>query len=124
MASEVDTTDRAPTRGVTNPEWPAQATDALVKAVDSVRDKTAGPATSIARGVVYGLLAAVVGTAALVLLLIVLVRVIDVGVGELLDVVDIERRGRSTWIAHALVGILFLLPGLWAWRKGWRAPAV
>ena len=103
-------------------DWPAQATDAIVNLVDSVRDKTAGPATGIARGLVYGLLGAIVGTAALVLFLVLLLRGIDVGVDALLDLGDIDRKGRSTWIAHTVLGLLFVLPGLWCWRKG-AAPA-
>jgi len=113
----------APPRGGSAPprggsDWPAQATDTIVGLVDSVRDKTTGPAASIARGAVYGTLAAIVGTAALVLALVLLVRGIDVGVDALLDLVDIDDPGRSTWIAHAITALLFLVPGLLLWRKG------
>jgi hypothetical protein len=104
-------------------DWPAQATDAIVGLVDSVKDKVNGPATSIARGLVYGTLAALVGTAALVLFLVLLVRGFDILAQVLLDVADVERAGRSTWIAHLVTGLLFLVPGALLWRKGSRAPA-
>lgn len=104
-------------------DWPAQAADAIVGVVDSVKERTTGPATSIARGLVYGTLAAILGTAALVLFLVLLVRGIDVGVDALLDLGDIDDPGRSTWIAHTVTGLLFLLPGLALWRKGTRAAA-
>ncbi len=99
-------------------DWPAQATDTIVGVVDSVRDKTAGPATNVARGLVYGLLAAIVGTAALVFTLVLLLRGLDVLADVVLDAIDIERAGRSTWIAHTVMGLLFLVPGIWCWRKG------
>ncbi|HYI62197.1 MAG TPA: hypothetical protein VEW93_10375 [Acidimicrobiales bacterium] len=104
-------------------DWPAQATDAIVGLVDSVKDRTTGPATTLARGLVYGTLATLVGTAALVLAVVLLVRAIDVGVDALLDLADIDDPGRSTWIAHAVTGLLFLVPGLALWRRGTRAAA-
>lgn len=104
-------------------DWPAQATDAIVGVVDSVRDRVNGPATSIARGVVYGTLAAIVGTAALVLVFVLLVRGIDILAQVVLDALDIERAGRAAWIAHLATGLICLLPGLLLWRKGTHAPA-
>lgn len=113
----------APSTPPSGSDWPAQATDAIVGLVDSVKDKVNGPATSIARGVVYGTLATLVGTAALVLFLVLLVRGFDIGAQVLLDVANIERAGRSTWIAHLVTGLVFLIPGAMLWRKGSRAPA-
>lgn len=105
----------------TGADWPAQATDAIVGLVDSVKDRTTGPATSIARGLVYGTLATIVGTAALVLLLVLTVRAIDVGVDAALTAADLDEPGRSTWIAHTITGLLFLVPGIALWRRGSRA---
>jgi hypothetical protein len=109
--------------GPSGSDWPAQATDAIVGLVDSVKDKVNGPATSAARGTVYGTLAAIVGTAALVVFLVFVFRGLDVLAQVVLDAVDIERAGRSTWIAHLLFGLGFTLLGGWLWRKGTRAPA-
>lgn len=107
----------------TGADWPTQATDAIVGLVDSAKERITGPATSVARGLVYGTLAALVGTAALVLLLVLLVRAIDVGVDALLTATDLDEPGRSAWIAHTITGLLFLLPGLALWRRGIRAAA-
>jgi hypothetical protein len=104
-------------------DWPAQVTDAVVNVVDSVKDKTTGPATSAARGVVYGLLGAIVGTAALVIFLVLLFRGIDILVQLVLDAAGAEKAGRSVWIAHTIMGLLFLVPGLMLWRRGSRAQA-
>lgn len=109
------------TSSIGGSDWPRQATDTIVSLVDSVKGKTTGPATSLVRGVVYGTLAAIVGTAALVLTLVLLLRAIDVGVDALLDLADADRNGRSTWIAHTILGLPMLLAGLWCWRKGGRA---
>lgn len=121
---DLDKTPASPgAAGASGSDWPAQATDAIVGLVDSVKDKVNGPATSAARGVVYGTLAAIVGTAALVLLLALLLRGFDILAQIVLDLADIERAGRSTWIAHLLMGLIFLLPGAALWRKGTRTPA-
>ncbi len=104
-------------------DWPAQATDAIVGLVDTAKERVTGPATSLARGLVYGTLATLVGTAALVLLVILLVRSIDIGIDALLTAADLAEPGRSTWIAHTVTGLLFLLPGLALWRRGTRAAA-
>ena len=58
-------------------EWPAQAADTVVDVIGKVRDKTTRPALIAARALVYGLVAAVVASIALVLFLIVLIRVLD-----------------------------------------------
>ena len=92
-------------------DWPAQAADTIVRVVGQVRDKTTGPAIKAARGVVYGLLAGLLGAACGVMLAIAAVRIIDsYVVGE-----------DNTWLAHFLVGLAFTLAGLFLWSKR-RAP--
>ena len=44
-------------------DWPAKATDQIVSLVDQIRDKTTGPAIRAARAMVFGFLAAMLGTA-------------------------------------------------------------
>lgn len=123
MTAPTDPQPSGPSGPAAGADWPAQATDAIVGVVDSARERITGPATAVARGLVYGTLATLVGTAALVLALVLLVRAVDVGVDALLDLADIDDPGRSTWIAHAVTGLLFLLPGLALWRKGVRGAA-
>jgi hypothetical protein len=129
MADQVDTTraTAVPSGATSAPsgseQWPAQAADTIVGVVGSVRDKTTGPATTAARGAVYGLLAAILATTALVLACVLAVRALAIGVDALLDLGDADRAGRSVWIAHALVGLAMTLAGIWAWRKARQTPA-
>ena len=86
-------------------DWPAQTADTIERVVGSIRSKTTEPVERIARVLVYGLLAAVLGVAALVLLTVAAVRVVDVYLpGEV-------------WSAHLLVGAAFTLAGLLLWSK-------
>jgi hypothetical protein len=95
-------------------DWPAQATDLIVKTVGQLRDKTTGPAIKAARGVVYGLLAGLLGGVAGLLVAIALVRGLDEGIEAIFD-------SRETWAAHGIIGLLFTLLGLLLWSKR-RAP--
>ncbi|MGH9245832.1 MAG: phage holin family protein [Acidimicrobiales bacterium] len=99
-----DGQDQLATRDTAD-DWPAQATAQIVKVVDLVRGKTTEPATTAARAIVFGLLAALLGTTALVLFAVAFVRVIDVYVpGEV-------------WSAHLIVGGVFFLAGVFIFRK-------
>lgn len=97
-------------------DWPAQAADTIERVVGNVRDKTTGPALTAARGVIYGLFAAIVGLAVLVLFVVAAVRVLDT---YLPDAVFGEDH---TWAAHAIVGAVLSIAGAvcWARRKGPR----
>ena len=98
-------------------DWPAQAADTIVRVVGQVRDRTTGPAITAARAVVFGLLAAILGTVALVVFSVILLRVTVIGVDALLDVGDLDRPGRAVWIAHFVDAALFGVIGLVLWRK-------
>ena len=87
-------------------DWTVQAADTVERVVGAVRDKTTVPLTTVARALVFGLLAAVLGTATLVFLTIGLVRALDVYTGD----------GR-VWIAHGSIGGIFTLAGLFLLRK-------
>ncbi len=101
-----------PGNPLTDPNWADSTTDQVVKLVDNVKSKTTKPAVMAARGLVFGLLAIFLGLFALVLLLIVLTRVIQVGIFD--HFVDHER---SVYISYFLVGGIFTLAGLLAFRK-------
>jgi len=90
-------------------DWPAKATDQIVSLVDQIRDKTTGPAIRAARAMVFGFLTAMLGTAALVLFIVGLVRFVNVYVPG------------GVWVAHLIVGLVFVGIGLWCWSK--RYPA-
>ena len=105
-----DTASPAPASG----DWAAQAADTIERAVGNVRDRTTGPAITVARAVVYGTFAVIVGIAALVLATIAAVRLIDnylpnAAFGE-----------EHTWAAYLIIGLVFVIAGviLWARRYG------
>lgn len=88
-----------------SPDWTVQAADTIERVVGSIRDKTAVPLTTVARALVYGLLAAVVGTAALVLLITGVIRGLDTVLP------------RGVWLPDLILGTLFTLVGFVLWRK-------
>jgi hypothetical protein len=84
-------------------EWPKRATEFVVGAVSTVREKTSGPAISVARAVVYGLLAFFLAIIALVLLV--------VGVTRLFIVyIPLE-----VWAVYAIAGAFWTLIGVILW---------
>ena len=105
------TTDPRPGATVRTDDWPAQAADTIEKVVGSVRDKTTGPAITVARGLVYGTFALLVGTMVVVLLAIGLVRALDAYLPS--SVFGDEH----VWAAHGLVGLLFTLLGMAMWSR-------
>lgn len=99
-------------------DWPAQAADTIVKVVGQVRDKTTGPAITVARAIVYGLLAAILGGTCLVLLAIAGVRVLNVWL-----LPDAWFGEVHTWAAHLVLGVIFTGVGAWCWSKRRAADA-
>lgn len=86
-------------------DWATQAADTIDRVVLGVRDKAITPIERVARIAVFGLLAAIVGVAAVVLLAILLVRVLDIAIPG------------DVWSAHLVTGGIFTAVGLLAWRK-------
>ena len=91
--------------------WPDQATDLIVQTVGTVRDKTVGPATTVARGIVYGTFAALVGAAALVLVCIFVIRIVTV-----------YLPGERVWIPELGLGVICLIGALALWSKARKVP--
>jgi hypothetical protein len=94
------------TESATDHDWTAKVVDKVDHVVGIVREKAVIPLTTIARWIVYGLVAGALGLMALVLLAIGLVRALDVYTGE-----------GNVWIAHLLTGGIFTLGGLFLWSK-------
>jgi len=103
--AQVDT--RTPARA--NDDWAIQTADTIDRIVESVRSNTSDRLVSVTRGVVFGLLAAILATAALVLISIIVVRVLVILLG-------------SAWAAYLVLGGLFTLSGLLLWRQAWKRP--
>ena len=95
--------------GDPNGDLAAKATHKIVGVVDKLNRVSARPATLIARGLVFGLLGLALVFAALVLLTIGALRLLDVYLPE------------DVWAAHLTLGVVFTLAGLFVWSK--RKPA-
>lgn len=101
----------AATPTASEPDWPAQAADAIVEQVGKVRDKTTGPALKVARYVIFGAFATILGAVAFVIFVIGAVRALD---AYLPDAVFGETH---MWAAHSILGAVFVLAGLVTSRK-------
>ena len=88
-----------------NGDWVSQVVSLVDRTVGVVRDKTTRPVSGIARALVWGLLAALLGLVALVLLVI--------GIDRLLVIAT----GHRTYAAHGGLGIILVLAGLYFMRK-------
>ena len=86
-------------------DWAAETADTIERLVAGVRAKTSGPLEKLARMLVYGLVALIVGLAAAVLAAVALVRALDLALPG------------DVWAAHGLTGGIFVVAGLFLWRK-------
>lgn len=91
--------------GMIPAEWPAQAADTIVDTIAKVRDKTTKPIIVAARALVYGLLAAIMGTVAAVLAMILVVRAWDNWVPG------------DVWVLYVLLAVGFSAGGAVLLRK-------
>jgi hypothetical protein len=86
-------------------DWTTEATDAIERAVVTVRDKTVTPARSATRGIVFGLLAALFVVPAVVMLLAGLFRGLVIAYqGEV-------------WAAWLTLGAISVVAGMFCWSK-------
>ncbi len=108
-----DGTGSAPAPARPERDWTDQVTDRVESTVRTVRDKTTVPITKVARVIVFGLLAGLLAIAALILVVVALLRVIDV-------YLPFSPYGRRVWLAYAVLGAIFLVAGAFCWTK--RSP--
>ncbi len=106
-----------PRSQASEPDWTAAALDRIDSAVGVVRDNATTRLVVAARAVVYGLIAAILGVAILLLLVLALLRVLDVYLGNLHLLGLNTHPGRSVWVADAVLGGIFALAGLFLLRK-------
>ena len=100
-----------PAAAADQPDWPAQAADAIVEQVGKVRDRTTGPAIKLSGYLVFGAFAALLGTVALLLLLIGAFRALVVYLPEAVFGED------HTWAAYTILGAVLVLGGMFTSRK-------
>lgn len=86
-------------------DWAADTADRIDHLVATIRSKTSDRLVGVARVVVYGLLAAVMGVMALILLVIAAIRFLDAYIP------------RGVWIPYMVLGAIFVLAGLFLWSK-------
>jgi hypothetical protein len=84
----------------------AKAADTIDLIVDTVHDKAIRPLLLLGRAVAFGMLAAVLALAVMVLATVAIVRLLDVYVFP----------GR-VWASYALLGTIFVAVGLFAWSQ-------
>lgn len=86
-------------------DWPVQATRSIVQVVDTVRDKTSGPAITAVASIVYGLVALMGAAVLTIVLTAALVR----GLELLL--------WRKVWAAYLVLAVVSLAGGLLCWSR-------
>jgi hypothetical protein len=89
-------------------DWPAQVADTIESVIGGLAGKTTVPITTAVRAVVYGIVIGVMVAVALVLLAVAIDRALVVGYREL---------GVGVWAAHATLGAINVVLGLFLWRK-------
>ncbi len=93
----------------TAPDWAEQQADRVITFIDTVKGFTTDKVVLILRLVVFGLVAVVFAGAAILLLVIIVVRLADaylpIGAGV----------GDAGWAAHLFIGSLFAVLGFGAW---------
>ncbi|MDQ6726381.1 MAG: hypothetical protein M3066_09500 [Actinomycetota bacterium] len=92
-------------------DWTADLLDRLDHVIEVVRSNTTDRLVRVARLIVFGLIAAVVGLMALILLVIASIRILDVILPS------------NVWLPDVVLGAIFLGAGLFCWSKR-TAPAV
>jgi hypothetical protein len=78
-------------------DWATQTTDTIVRFVEQARDRTTVPLLTAGRGLVFGILAAIVGITALVLALVLVLRLLDLFL--------------PVWASYLVLGILLVIVG-------------
>jgi len=90
-------------------DWTVKAADRIELVVETVRDKTTVPVQKAARAVVYGLVAGVMGLLAFALSII--------GLFRLHRYIPFHQEARRVWVTYVGLGAIFLIPGLFSWRR-------
>ena len=97
---------------LTDPDWAADLADTIERVVGQVRDRATKPAVHVTRGIVFGLLAGILGLFALVMLLIGATRALQVLLGLALP------HDRAVYVSYLLIGGILCLGGLLClWKR-------
>ena len=96
------------TASTTTPEWAVTALDKVDEVIEKVRSNTTDRLVKVARAVVFGVLAGIMGVTALVFAIIALVRGLD------------EAIPGPVWSIYLGLGAIFVLAGAFLWSKKTR----
>lgn len=99
------------TSGSAGSDWTVQAADHIESVVEAVKEKTTVPVTTVARALVFGIIAMAMGLAALLLVVIGLLRL------HVYLPFWKHNEARKVWVTDAGAGAIFLLFGALLWRK-------
>src|SRR4051794_5830852 len=89
-------------------DWTKDLLDRLDHYIELVRSNTTDRLVKVARLLVFGLIAAILGAMAGVVALIALIRILDVVLP------------REVWLPYMVLGAIFLALGLFLWSKKTR----
>jgi hypothetical protein len=95
----------------TDPNWAADLADTIERVVGTVRERTTKPLVTASRGVVFGLLAGILGITAVTLLIIAATRATQ----ALLDIWF--RHEVSVYLSYFIIGGIICLGGLFVLSK-------
>jgi hypothetical protein len=101
-----ETSRTVATPGSAQSEWPAKVADTIEDVVGAVHDRVVRPLTVVARGIVFGIIIAVMAIALSILAAIAVVRLLDV-----------YAFGGRVWASDALLGAILVLAGAFAWTR-------
>jgi len=96
---------------LTDPQWATDLADTVERVVGDVREKATTPAVHVARGIVFGLLAGILGLVAVTLLIIGATR----GLQVLLDFG--MSRARAVYASYLIMGGILCLAGALLLRR-------
>lgn len=100
-----------PANPLTDPNWATETTDKLVSVIDNVRAQTTQKVVYAARGAVFGVLAALLGTFIVIIALVGLMR----GFQALLELA--VGWDRAVYLSYLIVGGILSIIGLVLFRK-------
>jgi vacuolar-type H+-ATPase subunit I/STV1 len=86
-------------------DWTTDLLDRLDHYIDVVRSNTTDRLVKIARLVVFGVIAVILGSMAGIVALIAMIRILDVILP------------REVWLPYVVLGAIFLAAGLFLWSK-------
>jgi uncharacterized membrane protein YedE/YeeE len=100
-------------------DWTVQVADRIDSVVGTIRDKTIVPVSTVARALVYGIIAGLLGVVALILVAVGAIRALNVYLPFHVG----ASHARSVWVSDAIVGGIFVVFGWFLFLRKANAKA-